>query len=349
MRVYPDHLGKQLSQSGKQADLNYFLIFGDEPLIRQESQQQVMAFCRQQGFEEHHSFVHEANFNWEQVFDCANAMSLFANRQIISIQIDKTDKAITDALLQLAQLNNPDTVVIVHGAKLTMQQMKAKWFVTMDKQGLYIPCQHPDAKFFPVWMSKRLQAAQLNCRQDVTQFMCRQFEGNLLAASQEIEKLSLQFKQQTLTLAQVEANITGHTHFGIFQWLDTLYAGKNNRAERMLQQLKNEGTELILLSGTLNSEVKKLLGYRYQYQAGEPLNVIFKKAKLWQSKQDLISQVLNRLSTAQLEQIYALCGQLDVAIKSQYGQDNWPLLQLICVLFQGQHSPIQPVFEPIRL
>ncbi len=331
MRVYPESLANHLKQLK-----GFYLVFGDEHLLRFEALRDIKQAARQQGFLEHHSFVTDNDMNWDQVFDCANAMSLFSNQQIISIEVTKTDKRMTDALLELGQLNNPDTLFIIHGEKLSLQQMKAKWFVTLSELGLYIPTNHPESKFFPQWMHKRLRAAGLNCNSDIVNFMCRNFEGNLLACVQEIEKLALHFGQQPLTLQKVADNITGHTHFGIFQWLDTLFAGKVNRAQRMLQQLHEEGTDIVLLSGTLNNEVKKLLEYQYQLNKGIKFADIMKNARVWSSKQALINQALTRLPSRELEYIYQLCSQLELSIKTQYEQNSWPQLQMICLLFQGK-------------
>ncbi|MCE2593580.1 DNA polymerase III subunit delta [Motilimonas cestriensis] len=333
MRVYPEALGQHLKKLK-----GYYLVFGDEHLIRLEALKAIQQAAAQAGFVEHHQFSTEGGLNWDQVFDCASAMSLFSSQQLISIELDKTDKTITDALLELAQLNNPDTIFIIHGNKLSLQQMKAKWFVAMDGAGINVPTNHPDSKHFPQWMYRRLTQAGLSANKDIVNFMCRNFEGNLLACAQEIEKLSLQFGQQPLTLQDIANNITGHTHFGIFQWLDTLFAGKVNRAQRMLQQLQEEGSDIILLSGTLNNEIKKLLDYQYQLNSGVPFAQLMKNARVWSSKQALIQQALNRLSSQQLEHMLGLCCQLELSIKTQYDQNSWPLLQMICVLFQGKSA-----------
>lgn len=334
MRVYPEALNSQLKILK-----GYYLVFGDEHLIRLETLRAITQAASQQGYIEHHQFDADSGLiNWDQVFACASAMSLFSSQQIISINVEKTDKSITDALLELAQLNNPDTLFIVHGNKLGMAQMKAKWFVAMESRGIYVPTNHPDSKHFPQWMQRRLNQAGLVSDKDIVNFMCRNFEGNLLACAQEIEKLSLQFGQQPLRLEDVANTITGHTHFGIFQWLDTLFAGKINRAQRMLQQLKEEGADIVLLSGTLNNEIKKLLDYQYQQQAGVPLAQVMKNSRVWSSKQALIQQALTRLTSQQLEHMLGMCCQLELSIKTQYEQDSWPILQMICLLFQGKSA-----------
>lgn len=341
MRVYPEALVNHLKQLK-----GAYLVFGDEHLLRFEALRDIKQAAQKHGFQEHHQFVTDNDMNWDQVFDCANAMSLFSNQQIISIEVTKTDKRITDALFELSQLNNPDTLLIVHGEKLSLQQMKAKWFVALSEQGLYIPTNHPEGKFFPQWMHKRLRAAGLTATQDVVNFMCRNFEGNLLACMQEIEKLALHFGQTKLSLQDVANNITGHTHFGVFQWLDTLFAGKVNRAQRMLQQLYEEGTDIVLLSGTLNNEVKKLLEYQYQLNQGQPFANIMKQARVWSSKQALINQALTRLPSRELEYIYQLCCQLELSIKTQYEQNSWPQLQMICLLFQGKTAQHYALSQP---
>ena len=59
-------------------------------------------------------------------------------------------------------------------------------------------------------MKQRCQQQNLRVDNDAITFLCHAFEGNLLAAAQELEKLSLLNLPQPLTVSVLQQNITRH-------------------------------------------------------------------------------------------------------------------------------------------
>ena len=165
-------------------------------------------------------------------------------------------------------------------------------------------------------------------------FLSLHFEGNLLAAKQEIEKLSILFPRQELHLTQVEQSITTHNHFNLFQWIDSLLAGDKARSMRIIKQLQAEGTELLLLSATLTSEINKLLVLSYQLKQ-QPLGTLLaqQKPKLWPAKQALLTTALHRLNTKHLESMLIDCANLEISVKVENKSNAWLQLDAICYQF----------------
>ncbi|MCV5264264.1 DNA polymerase III subunit delta, partial [Escherichia coli] len=77
-----DHLAKHLKQ--------VYLIFGNEPLLIQESRQAIQKTALQHGFEERHRFAVDTSLDWNQVYDCFQALSLFSSRQLIELEIPES-------------------------------------------------------------------------------------------------------------------------------------------------------------------------------------------------------------------------------------------------------------------
>ena len=95
-----------------------------------------------------------------------------------------------------------------------------------------------------------------------------------------------------------------------------------------------KGTELLLLSATLASEIQKLLTFSYQLK-NQPISALLaqQKPKLWPAKQALISNALTRLSTVQLENMLIDCAELEVSVKVENKSDTWLQLNAICFQF----------------
>ena len=60
MRIFADRLSEQLA---KQLS-NVYLIFGNEPLLLQESREAIQKVAKQQGFDERHRFAIDNSLDW---------------------------------------------------------------------------------------------------------------------------------------------------------------------------------------------------------------------------------------------------------------------------------------------
>ena len=236
MRIYPEQFGDHLKAGLRPC----YLVFGDEPLLRLEAIDAIRQVARKQGFDERHTFVVEQGLDWNQVYDACQAMSLFSARQIIELELPaKVDKDLAARISDIGKQLHPDLLLVLSGGRLNQTQMKAAWFDKLYQIGTYVPVNHPEPKFFPRWMSARFQRFGLKALPDAINFMCHSYEGNLLAASQEIEKLTLLSPPQPISVTYLQETIIRHAHFTPFQLVDTLLEGKVNRAQRILAALRH--------------------------------------------------------------------------------------------------------------
>jgi len=330
VRIYPE----QLLQHLKRQIPSCSLLFGDEALLTLEAKDQIHQFAKTQGYLEKISFSLDGKFPSDQIFSEFTSLSLFSEKKIIELSLTKTTKENTAFIREITPLLNPDVLLVIEGPRLNTQQMNSVWFKTLEQQGIFINTNLPPASRFPQWIFQRLKALDLQANKEIIDYLCLHFEGNLLAAKQEFEKLALLYPKQHLTLQQVEQSITTHNHFSLFQWVDSLLEGQQTRSLRILKQLKAEGTELLLLTATLGNELQKLLKLSYQCQH-TPLSQLLnqQKPKLWPAKQKLISDALQRLKTEQLEQLIINCAEMEIAIKSENDMDQWLKLEAITASF----------------
>ncbi|MDE9448346.1 DNA polymerase III subunit delta, partial [Xenorhabdus bovienii] len=91
------------------------------------------------------------------------------------------------------------------------------------------------------------------------QLLCYCYEGNLLALAQALERLSLLYPDNRLTLHRVEEAVNDAAHFSPYHWVDALLANKIKRAWHILKQLRQEDTESVILIRTIQRELMLLL------------------------------------------------------------------------------------------
>lgn len=331
MRLYPEQVAAHL----KKGLAPCYLVFGDEPLLKLETLDRLRHTAAEQGFTERHRFATDDGLDWSQLRDACQALSLFASRQIIELELGaKPPKEWAEQIRELQEHLHPDLLLLLHGPRLSAAQSKSKWFEALNRLGVYVPCAAPEARQFPRWMQQRAEQAGIQLHPEALQLMCRAFEGNLLAAVQELEKLALLGLPQPLSLMRLQESITQHNHFTPFQLIDALLAGKANRAQRILLQLQEEGVEAGLLAWTLIREIEQLLGLQLAARRGQPLTKLFSQARIWQSRQALYQQALQRLPLPKLRQLLHGASELN-RLQGRFDQAaTWQQLRTLCLGFR---------------
>ncbi|AYH02300.1 DNA polymerase III subunit delta [Pectobacterium parmentieri] len=336
IRLYPEQLTAQLHEGLR----GCYLVFGSDPLLLQESLDSIKRVAQQHEFSEHFSFILDLHTEWDAIFSTCQALSLFASRQSLLLILPENgpNAAMSENLVKLSGLLHPDILLILRGHKLTKAQENSAWFKALSQDSVYINCLTPEQAQLPRWVAQRAKAMKLTLDEQATQLICYCYEGNLLALSQALERLALLYPDGKLTLPRVENAVNDAAHFTPFHWLDALLAGKAKRAWHILQQLKQEDCEPVILLRTLQRELLQLLALKRR-MSDTPLRTLFDQQKVWQNRRDLLSQALQRLSLQQLQQAVRLLTQVEITLKQDYGQSVWSELESLAMLLCGKALP----------
>ena len=211
MQLRADQLNAHLARGLQRI----YTVFGDEPLLAQEAGDTIRNAACAADFTERKVFaVSGAHFDWSGLLGAAQAMSLFAERQLIEIRIPsgKPGKDGSEALQRYCEHLSDDVLTLVHLPKLDRQQQQAAWFGALDRAGVtlqVLPVQRPA---LPAWIAQRLAAqgqrvAEGEAGVQTLAFFADRVEGNLLAAHQELQKLALLHPPGTLSFEIGRAHV----------------------------------------------------------------------------------------------------------------------------------------------
>ncbi|WP_337021373.1 DNA polymerase III subunit delta [Pantoea anthophila] len=336
IRIYPEQLSAQLREGLRAC----YLLTGNEPLLLQESADAIRAAATAQGFQEHFSFTLDAQTDWESLFVSCQSLSLFAQRQTLTLQFPDNgpNAAMAEQLVKLSQLLHADILLVCRMAKLTRAQENSAWFKALSASAVMVPCQTPEQAQLPRWVVNRARALKLSVDDAAVQLLCYCYEGNLLALAQALERLSLQWRDGKLTLPRVEEAVSDAAHFTPFHWVDALLAGKSRRALHILHQLEKEEIEVVILLRTLQRDMLTLL-HLQRHQAQQPLRTLMDQQRIWQNRRALFTEALQRLDAARLQRAIHLLSQIEVTLKQDYGQPVWPQLQTLTLLLSSRAFP----------
>ena len=357
MQLRLDQLGAQLAKGLKPV----YTLHGDETLLAQEAADAVRAAARAAGFSERKVFtVSGQHFDWSSLLGAANAMSLFADRQLIEIRIPsgKPGKDGSEALQRYCEALPDDVVTLVQLPKLDRQQQASAWFTALDAAGMSVRIDPVERRALPQWIAQRLAAQgqrveDAEAGQQTLSFFADRVEGNLLAAHQELQKLALLYPPGPLTFAQVEASVLNVARYDVFKLGEAVLAGQVARALRMLDGLQAEGEAPVLVHWTLAEDIRAMKRVKDALAEGRPLPMALREQRVWGVKEKLFERVLPGLSdhaAAHLVEAAQVCDGLVKGLRHpDWPQDAWEGLRRL-VLMVMEHTGAPPrARAPLRL
>lgn len=322
-----------------------YTLHGDEALLVQEAADAIRAAARQQGYTERSvHVVSGAHFDWSEVLAAGGSMSLFAERQILEIRVPtgKPGKEGSPMIQQLAQSaeGNDSTLTLFILPRLDSATKKGAWFGALEQFGVSLQIDSLDRAQLPQWIAQRLKLQNQSVAsgqdgQNCLQFFADRVEGNLLAAHQEIQKLSLLYPAGELTHAQVESAVMNVARYDVFKLSEAVLAGQVARVQRMLDGLQAEGEAAVLVHYTLAEDIRALKRIKDAMAEGRPLPMALREQRIWGAREKLFERVLPKLSTARLAQLLKNAHQVDGIVKglkvADWPTDPWQALQRLAL------------------
>jgi len=327
MQFKPEQLQAQLARELKPL----YTVHGDETLLAQEAGDAIRASARASGCSERKVFtVSGAHFDWSAVLGAAQAMSLFAERQLIEIRMPsgKPGKDGGEALQRYCQDLSPDVVTLVQLPKLEFQQTKSGWFTALDAAGVMVRVETIERPALPAWLATRLsRQGQRVCAGEEGQrtlaFFADRIEGNLLAAHQEIQKLALLHPAGELSFEQVESAVLNVARFDESKLVQALWTGDVQRTLRVLAGLQAEGEAAARLHWMLADDMRGLMRARVALDNGQPMPMALREARAWGGKERLFERLLPQLKSAPLARLVRAASECDGVIKGLV-HPGWP-------------------------
>jgi DNA polymerase-3 subunit delta len=332
MQIYANQLANHLKQLAP-----CYLVLGDEPLQKKEALRDIRHACQASGFDERVCLTQEPGFSWNELYQAGQSMSLFSSRQLIELELTslKPGQDGSKALIAFIENASPDTILLIHGPKAPQEVQKSKWFKKLTQAGLFVVVNQPQGNAFNQWLTRRVHSHRVNFTPDAQAQFSRMFEGNLLAADQELEKLSLQLGQQLIELKNLKQRTSNQARYNLFELQDALLSGHASNALTILSNLKYQAIEPQLIFWAFNKEFELLQQLKHAQQQRQPLSKFYQQARIWQSRQHLYNQALQRLSHGHLLMITQLLAQIDQEIKCQFTLP-WHLLTQLVLTFCEQ-------------
>jgi len=356
MQLRPEQLDNVLARGLKPL----YTIHGDEPLLAQEAGDAIRAAARQAGYTERKVYsVSGAHFDWSGLLGASQAMSLFAERQLIEIRIPngKPGKEGSEALQRYCEGLSDDVLTIIHLPRLDRQQQQSGWFAALDGAGVTIRVEPVERRALPQWLAQRLavqgqRVADGEAGAQTLAFFADRVEGNLLAAHQELQKLALLYPRGVLSFEQVESAVLNVARYDVFKLGEAVLAGQTARVLRMLDGLRAEGEAPVLVHWTLAEDIRALKRVKDSVDQGKPLPLALREARVWGAKERLFERLVPLLADHTLAhwvESASICDGLVKGLKHPHWPlDAWDGLTRLALMVT-QHTAAPKPAQPLRL
>lgn len=317
-----------------------YLISGDEPLQLNEATDLIRLKAREQGVEERIVLDVATGFDWNRLIEESASMSLFASTRLIELRMGSSKpgrdggKVLTKYAEQLASNN----ILLITSDRLDKRTQQSKWYKSLNKVGVTIQIWPIDVTRLPAWIRQRVQKYNKHITDNAAQLIADRVEGNLLAASQEIDKLCLLIDNNEITADDVISAVTDSARYDVFELIECAYANETKRLMRMLNGLKSEGMEPMAIYGALMWDYRRLCSMAYHFNNGLTLDKLFAEYRIWDNKRkQAIKSILNRHNVKKLHALLRQANSLDRKIKSAEKHTVWDAMLTLLLAFSGHN------------
>lgn len=332
MRINTDQVARTLDKSLARA----WLIAGDEILLTGEAADAVRARARAEGFSGRDLFVTDRSFDWSEIRNASQTLSLFVERRILEIRMPtpRPGKEGAAVLAALASDPGPDNLLLVVTTRPEKEIWSSAWLKAFEKHGVFVQSWPVDIKRLPLWIAERAARLGIAFERGAAELLAERVEGNLLAAQQELEKLALLHPGARLDIEAVQAAVANSARYDVFQLGEAALAGDAPRSLRILEGLRAEGAEPPLVLWALCREMRALADVR---------NGVARKVfgTMQERHEELVRRAAQRTAGQPIEHWFEAAARIDRQLKGQSETkgDPWTSLTGLVAAISGARLP----------
>lgn len=333
MKIYAN----QITNTLKGGLAPCYLLFGDEPFQINDCRLQIKQAAKQQGVEEFIRLSVDDQFEWDDLVEHCQSMSLFSSTKLIELELPtgKLPKAGSDAIKQITEQLSADTILVIFGPKLESSQTRAAWFKGLDNLGVYIPVYDIDGNHLQRWLKEQLTKRKMQMSYEAQVYLLEFTAGNLLACAQELEKISMALSSSNITLTDVEKLVADQSRYSVFQLIDQLWAGNAKQCVNIIERLKIDELEPNIILWALQKDVLLIQQLNQALTYKLDTKSILDANKVWKNKQALYLNQAKRIPADILNAAVDQLSQIDQSIKFHTLICPYSLFVHVCLMLTG--------------
>lgn len=310
---------------------NLYFLCGDEPIQLMNCLDAIRRKAREEGVLEKLVFDVSGMSDWSLLESEMNSMSLFSDKRLIEVRMGskKPDKLGVTVLDQIGCKNNSDDSYIVVLENGDSSLKKTKWFKSLQSNSVFFESKNLDSLSLKRWVLATSEELGKVFSDSALQLFCERVEGNLLVASQEIEKLSLIVDGEKIEVSDITDTMSDSGRFDIYQLSDTLLRGDLTRGLRIVRGLKEIGSEPILIIWAIVRELRVLAVMIDKVETGESISSLMDSFRIWGSRKEAFEVFLKKVTSARVLELLSYANYIDTVIKGARQGNVWDEIEIL--------------------
>jgi len=319
-----------------------YLLYGEEPLGLMECGDQIRQQAHAAGFTEREVIIANEDADWQLFRAAADSLSLFSSQRLLELRMPngKTGRAGADVLKKYVADPPSDLVLLIISGKLDRGQTSSAWFKAIDKAGVTMAFWPITARQLPRWIENRMRATNLQPTRDAIGLIAERVEGNMLAAQQEIERLSLLYPAQKIDTQEVLASVANSARYTIGDCVEAAMLGASARALRVLEGLREEAVTPVLVLWALAQEIRSGTRVAQSLVVGMSPEAALKAAGVWRNRVPALKLALARHTESTWLAMLQKTALADRVLKGREPGDVWEVLAELCVELSRDGQPV---------
>lgn len=326
-------LPKDLPLYLKRSPTNFYFVWGDEPLQYKEAIEDIRAHATLQGYTERERYENNASFKKELLLESLKTAGLFSDKRFIELRLGegKIQAYMVELLEQIATMVIPtDIIFLLSALPLDKIFQKSPCFNRLQSKGCTVIARALAKKEALAWLEKKFMQAGLQIVPEAIQALWERTEGNLLAAAQVIETLSLSRGTAVISVNDLLQAVGIEARFTLYELVDTALSGSVVKTSQIFYSLKEEGVDPSLIIWAIAREIRTILLLMNPKASSN-------RPTVWKQRESLIKAFMARFSTAKLHQVLLKAKTIDHFLKGHEIGNAWDALFDLCLILTGAY------------
>ena len=295
----------------------------------------LIGYVKQQkknGFNER---VRLTEIDGEELYSQLYTTSLLTEKRLIELDCRHAypNKAVSQILLEYAKNISQqfDNLLLIDIGKIDSKISKQAWYQTFEQNGCVVAVWPIPREQLPQWIQARANKYKLQLTKNAASFLAEYVEGNLIAASQALEKLYLLKPEKTIDETLIQTVLVDESQFTIFDLSENIILGDKKRSLHILEKLQADGVEPTLILWSITRELRLLAELSLQLKQGVSLEILFQKHKVFAKRQPGMRRFLMQHPAIDCYHYLQHAMHIDQLIKGVLIGNVWDALHLFCL------------------
>ena len=313
---------KNIIQKIQGLNKNCVIILGDEPVVSNHIKSDIKNYTDLNNIE-YKLISFDSSNKLDQIRPLFENSSLFSSKTIFSISIasGRILEETKSFLVKIISENNND-FFIIHFHNSTKELLKSAWFNKMKESSIQIEAKEPNTQQIQKAIKTRANFYNLSLDNESISLLSNLSLGNLLAAENEIIKLSLLGIKTDIDVKELISHISNGSKFDSFKLLDYCMSGQTKKTAQALSYFEEEGIEPLMLNGMFSWVFTAISKLKFSSDRSVTNSKLI-ELRIFGTTQELVRSSLNKLSSNQIEASLVKIKEIDLICKGIHTGDPW--------------------------